>query len=548
MSLSPEQQRAVESNSPVICMMAGPGSGKTHTLVERIKRLIADGAEPGHMVVITFTNEAANELKSRTDAVFAYCGTLHGYMLKLLQQYGTSIGLGESISVINEDLRDDLLGEVIYETGYKTTKKELKEALAAGPNALNDIKTNGGALSKAQTTALAFYQRCIRESVVDYDSILHFGLTLAKQIEAWDLKVLFLFVDEFQDSAPIDAAIYEALPIANKFFIGDPDQSIYAFRGADVENIISLSQQPDTKVLLLEDNYRSDVQITQAAQMLIEYNPNRPEKVTRSITTAAGSVTVNEYPIEDEELLALAQNINNLPDPNEVAVLVRTNRLVDYFKRGLQSYRVPVPNEYRAPLPADWKRTLLYLSLLCNPGNDKLAYRWLCLTNKTKADIIKMEALSQFMTINESWLKLPAQIGVESVMRSLIEANVSMESCERVQLAIDALEGDDGIPQLLSVLQFEPPIEKKPGVTVSTIHAAKGREWDHVFLPAFEQGIIPSLSKKASIEEERRVAFVGMTRARHTLTITHAKVRAEQYRSGEYMAAPSQFIKEMGVN
>ena len=830
MNLSREQERAVNSEHPAIVMVAGPGSGKTRTLIERTKSLIsdelqADGITAGHMVAITFTNEAANELKKRSELNFNYCGTLHGYMLKLLQQYGERIGIRESLSVISEDLRDELLAEISVRTGYKGTKKDLQTALDLGLFRLDEIRQNG-TMSKAETTALAYYQALRAGSMVDYDSILQFGLAVIKKIDCWDLKIHYLFVDEYQDSSPIDAEIYEALPIRNKFFIGDPDQcqpagtivelsgykqkniedivvgdevvsfdrhgglfvgrkrcgnpvtatakrdyngnmfkisaggkttyctanhkwltrfnncstdlcvtymmrkgddfrigwcqlfnsqgtnhfstrarlenadaawilsvhkgrteasveesiiaakyglptipfretsgaihytqesleavfsslrpqmkqraikclqdfgreidypffigdatfrrcggriccfvtqacnllpgimslpvysektqaaweplslswekrettvysiqvdkhemyvadgigthnSIYAFRGADVENIISLTKREDVEVLFLEDNYRSDLDITFGAQNLIEHNPNRPQKVTRSISGNNGSVTVQEFNHEEEEILFVAQQIKALPNPDEVAVLLRSNKLVDRFKDRLAGYGVQIPRERYDHLPIDWKRAQLYLTLMCDPENDRLAYAWLKETRgKNAADSARIEA----MGINEpicDYVRFPCLNPVETkeVLQHLAKAGFSEETKDRVRAGVELLSEGDGLPQLVSMLMYDPPRQRQSGVTVFTYHRAKGCEWDHVFLPAFEQGIIPSLSKKATIEEERRLAFVGMTRARHTLTITHAKVRAQQYKQGEYVTTPSQFIGEAG--
>jgi len=548
MSLSPEQQKAVDSESPSILMMAGPGSGKTHTLIARTRALLERDAHPSQMVVITFTNEAADELKRRSDLDFKYCGTLHGFMLRILQEFGHKIGLTINISVMTEDMRDEMLTALKKQNGFtRGTKKEINEALSMGPWTLSDMLKNGESLSKSQTVALSYYQQCRAESVIDYDSILFFGLEVARKLDFYDLKVLYLFVDEYQDSSGIDALIYDALPVTDRFYIGDPDQSIYAFRGADLGNIIELAEErPDTEVLALEDNYRCDQEITRAAQHLIEHNQYRPQKATRSVTGAEGKVLFHEpFSYDLEELIWVAQEINKLPDPAEVAVLVRTNKLVEFFRDGLRGHSVQIPVVRHAQLPDDYKRTLLYLSLLCNPENDRLAYAWLCKTNKAKADTIKMEALAQFTSINKAWLHLPTEPDLADVIGLLRRESTSFEMIARIEDTTAKLPDHYSLAELVSALQYEQPKERGAGVTVTTMHSAKGREWDHVFLPALEQGVIPSKSKNATLEEERRLMFVAMTRARHTLTLSSSIIREDPWTHRETTMQPSQFLEEV---
>lgn len=548
MNLSPEQQKAVDSQSPAILMMAGPGSGKTHTLVARTKALLERDAHPSQMAVITFTNEAANELKKRSELDFHYCGTLHGFMLRILQEHGSKIGLKSPLTVITEEMRDELLTELKKENGFtRGTKKEINEALALGPWVLGEMLKNGESLSKAQTVALSYYQRIISESMLDYDSILHFGRATVEKLDFYDLKVLYLFVDEYQDSGTLDALIYHQLPVTDRFYIGDPDQSIYAFRGGDVRNIMELAELPEVEVLALEDNYRCDNAIATAAQALIEHNENRPQKVTKSVSALEGKVLLRpQFSYEQEELIWLATKINGLPEPSEVAVLVRTNKLVEYFRDGLRGHGVQIPIVRHAQLPIDYKRTLLYLSLLCNPNNDRLAYAWLLETKgKREADLAKSEALGAYCTINNSTLHLGTEPDPKDVISLLCRVGTSQDMLARIEDTAANLPDQYSLVELVAALQIEPPKERTVGVTVSTIHSAKGREWDYVFLPAFEQDVIPSKSKNATLEEERRLAFVAMTRARHSLAISSSLIREDPYTHREVQMQPSQFIDEI---
>jgi|GEM_PF-2866474 len=552
-TLSVEQGAAVESTCDNLLMIAGPGSGKTHTLVARTQRLIEQGASPSTMAVITFTNEAANELVKRAGVQFAYCGTLHGYLLRLLQQFGDRIGLRETISVVDKAMHEELVKEIQAECKAKSLpQRDIKVALNKGPQMLSRLQEKGG-LDKADTVALCYYQRIVQASMLDYDSILHFGRQLIENLTPWDIKLLYLFVDEYQDSSTLDDVIYATLPVPEKFFIGDPDQSIYGFRGADVRCILDVSEREEFNTLALEDNYRSDQAITEAAQRLIEHNTNRTHKQTRSMSENPGKVEVVSFPYELDETEYLAKRIMALPDKNEVAILVRYNAHVEFFRERLKAYGVPMPRIVGTADPKDWNKARLLLSLLCDPENDRLAYSWLVATEgREAADRIKLQALTEYNPINDVVLHLPAieKVSPEMAAECLARKSISRESIMRVEAAVAALPEGARLPELVAALQYDaaPKVEGE-GVTVCTIHGAKGREWDHVFLPAFEQETLPSEAslKAGNVEEDRRLAFVAMTRARHTLTISFSEVRSKQWGRGEEAKQPSQFIAEAGL-
>jgi DNA helicase-2/ATP-dependent DNA helicase PcrA len=549
---SMEQRLAINSQSPTICMMAGPGSGKTHTLGERTKELVARGVEPSQMIVITFTNEAANELQKRSDLDFGYRGTLHGYLLRIIQEFGSRIGLSGPLAVITEAMQKELIDEVRKETGNKSgTKKDLQAALDLGPHRLQELFASGRALTKHETTALAYYQRIIAESMVDYDSILHLGYATLLKLDPYDLKAMYLFVDEYQDSSPLDAAIYAAMPVTDRFFIGDPDQAIYGFRGADVGNIVRLTEADGVEVLALEDNYRCDSEIAAAAQRLIEHNADRPQKTTRSVTGGKGKVLLHQpFDYYIDELIWVAQQINQLPDPCEVAVLVRRRKEVDFFRDGLRGHGVRIPVERYPQKQEGYQQSMLLLSLLCNPDNDTLASTWIKETQgKSAANKAKSGAADSFQSINRFTLHLPTSPKLDEAMSLLRKHGLSAEMSNFIRDIADKLPNQYSLSELVSslshALRFEPQNERHSGVTVSTIHAAKGTEYDHVFLPAFEDGIIPKRTKTATLEEERRVGLVAITRARHSVTVTCSLVREDPYTGREAVAHPSQFIKEL---
>jgi len=541
-TLNPNQQKAVLSPHPNKCILAGAGSGKTKTLVECTKYWNQHGVPASQMVVITYTNGGASELVGRSNLKFHFCGTLHAFLLRLLQRFGFVIGLATPLTVMDDEQRKEMIEEAKKQAGYKGKVCDFEDALALGPYGQNVSRV----LKPQNLAALAYYQRIAKAQLVDHDTILHYGLKLLRSLPPDTLPVTHLFVDEYQDTAPIDDSIYDFMPVTHRFRCGDPDQSIYKFRGASVDNIVDLTKRDDVEVLLLEENYRCDETICHAAQQLIEHNENRPPKRTVSTTGETGKIIFAPHVEERDELVWLARTINALPDPSQVAVLVRFNRLVERIAFGLEGFGVDVQKVEADRLPEDWGKALRFLQLLDNPDNNDLAYRWLCaVQGERAAKEAKVKAIRANTSINATNMRFQTNLALAEVPQVLAVNGYTRDSVERIKGAIALLPEDASISELLLSFRNEEraPAEVK-GVFVGTIHSAKGREWDNVFLPAFEEGMLPSLSKSASIEEERRLAYVAMTRARHHLYLSCVQNRADLYRPVQNKMQRSRFIDE----
>lgn len=553
-NLSHEQAPVVASNSPHIILSAGPGSGKTRVLIERTKRLVNDGADPLRMAVITFTNDAAKELLKRTTHKFGFCGTLHSFTLKMLRTHGHIIGLQSNISVIDKKMQEELIDTIKAEQGCKSlSRKAIRIGLGVGPFDLIDLSQTGQPLNKAETVALAYYHHIIKHSILDYDSILQFGIELFRRLDSDCVEYDYLFVDEYQDSSFEDDAIYDALPIKNKFFVGDADQSIYSFRGATIGNILAKQEScsyGDEKAesFFLQQNYRSDRFITEAAQRLIEHNENRIDKKTISVSEDDGKVYCAKFEHEDEEAEYIAREIKKLPDHNEVAIIVRYNHTANYFREFLERKKIEVMRPKIDEKPEGWDEALLFMSLLCNPNNNEIAHRWLVhASGKRKADSARLQAMKQFKTINETTLHIGRMEDPGELLKTLTSHGIRAGSVRRIGNTLDSI-GDMNMADLFTALVEVPEYNLEgSGVTVCTIHGAKGREWDHVFLPAFEEGHSPNTSSKADLQEERRMAYVAITRARHYLAITHSKTRSKAWGQGEEQRQRSRFIDEAGL-
>lgn len=563
MKTTKEQRAAIESPEPYIACVAGPGSGKTTVLVERIKRLIAEGSGPGRMVCITFTNAAAREIEKRLGrADLFYVGTLHGFVLRLLRDHGRAIHMRSAVSVLAEDDSDDLLQESADELKVKVSHELLRKELAeADPEPLL-FPIKGQKPPTGATLVLSHYfRKCIESGVVDFDTILKFGAMILRRFIRGDGNfITHLFWDEVQDSGTQDFEILKLLPADNKFIVGDPDQSIYGFRGARPDLFLREITSRRWHVVKLEKNFRCLPEICASANMLIGHNRARVDKETVPANLSEEGTVERWLNLESDakELLAMVQAIRKLPE-NECAVLVRNNALRSRLVKHLQSFGVKVATRESDSLPLDWQKCRALLALLSNVNNDLLFFRWINRSEAAKAfgsaSDLRLKALRRGVTMNALLAKeqppaLPERVALPDLPAVLARCGISPESIELVKKAAADLPPDAWLPELSHALGDRElhKHEIGEGVTVATIHAAKGREWDNVFLPAFEEGIIPSGGQKSDLEEERRLAFVAFTRARRFLVVSNVGERVALFGPPAMKEAqPSRFIGEAGL-
>ena len=579
MTPTPAQQAAIDSNATDILCVAGPGSGKTQTTVERIRRLIETGTPPARIVALTFTNAAANELQERiyaekheydvkveelqepipiysTVTHLGYTGTLHGFAFRCLREHGALLGYGPHLTVISPESAQDLLEQKAKELSCRDTIKRLLEIKAAG---LDTTKR----MTVAETTVASFLQELKQASIVDFDILLTEFARLVREFPhvlagRWD----HLFVDEVQDSSALDWQIYRGLPIPNKFMVGDSDQSIYGFRGAAVaEMVTQLQVFPHTQLIMLEANFRSLEPICRAAQALIEHNAGRIPKAT--ISTRGDGVPVAFLPPaanEGEEIGIVSRKIGNLLmhpqyDPNEIAVIARTNAIAGAFAKTLAAVHIPVRQRKKSDLPRDWPAARALVEFLADPDNDTLAFLWLCARNQapsahlmTRTDAHRRlrEAAAAGTTINAAFQLTPYNLQPGDAPAQIHRAGLSKECAMVVVERLRLLQPVATMADLALLLaQPEPGIDEEgEGVHCLTIHAAKGREFGAVFLVGFEEETIPGKRKKVDIEEERRLAYVGATRAKDFLAISYAQSRVTPWGSME-TCNPSRFIHEL---
>jgi superfamily I DNA/RNA helicase len=525
MILNSSQQSAVNMDEPQIVVMSGPGSGKTRVAVERVRRL------RGRTVILTFTNAAAHEFRGRIAPTIGnlgiepeFCGTLHSYCFRLIRSYGHLIGYRHGVTLLPENDAAALL---------KNTKDQLKYRLKGDEQKVLDE-----------------YDFMLKTSnLVDYDGILREGLRLLQK-EPVRAAMLCddLIVEESQDSAEIDWKIYRAIPATNRFFIGDVDQAIFEFRSAYPKGLLDLTRNGASKVLKLEQNYRCAKVICDAANRLIKHNESRYEKDTVSATGEEGEILVTGHDDAWQELLHMTRLVTAISQSSAtIAILCRTNfevgRVRDYLRSSTPSLTIYMADE-RTPKPPDWRRALLLIGLTASPYNEVLAERYLLLDHDPETvKRWKIEAQANGWYLSDRIARRDPY--TDGILLYLASQGVGNETVALIESRMKLLDQKGSLSDLLQDLYSNEEFAiKQPKGTVflGTIHSAKGREFDIVFLPAFEE----SRMNDENIEEERRLAFVALTRARTGVHISWAERRRAKW--GEFVECRrSRFIEEMGL-
>jgi len=547
MTLNLKQELVVNSRETLIVVEAAAGSGKSRVLVERIARLVESDVAPSKIVVITFTNQAANVLKERLasrlgkDITLGCCSTLHSFMLRVIKRWGGQDNAG--FAVIDSEQTKALLQDAIDETRYKGSLEALEDTVES-----YDLTKQRLTMSKTEIAAASFFGSLARQNVLTFDMMLTRGLEVLRTLQEWPYD--WLFVDEFQDSGKADGEIYEAMPCPNKFFVGDMRQSIYAFRGVNSDNLDRMRWQAGTGRFTLTSNYRSAEVICQAANRLISHSANEGDlPFMLAANEGEGKITLLQSTTAEREIVDVADWVQENPS-DDVAVLLRTNFLVQQWADGLENYGVPVRRRKPPAFPHDWLKAKTFLSFLANPENDRLAFAAISLSRGPEvASEVRRTALKELTSINQVATNLPGNQSLAEVMARLPAMGISQESMLMLEELRAGLESDARPEDLIFQIGLESfgGKEEGQGILVTTYHSMKGREADTVILPAFEQGIIPS-GKSPDVEEERRLAYVGMTRAKRRLVISHAEKRRPRFGGREHvLTLPSQFLNESGL-
>lgn len=623
-SLNPDQQEAVKHVDGPLLIIAGAGSGKTRVLTHRIAYLIREHkVPPSGILAVTFTNKAAKEMKNRLNRLTGilsrqlWIGTFHSICGRILRHDIDKIGWRKDFLIFDENDQESLIREVIKELKLDDRFKPqvVLEKISKAKNELKNPKAyEDTALDfSAEKVAAAYrmYQeRLFKNNAMDFDDMLMFTVKLFREspetLESYQDRLRYINVDEYQDTNLVQYTLTNMLAKKHRNIcvVGDNDQSIYGWRGADFRNILNFERDyKDAKVILLEQNYRSTKTILDAANSVIANNRQRKEK--NLWTDNPGGELIEHFTAHDShgEARFITDEIRKLADKymyNDFAILYRTNAqsrvLEEVFMQEGIPYRIISGVKFYER--AEIKDILAYLRLIVNSKDTISASRLILNTidgvgkgtlkkleesggkdNRSifevLQDIDKLELtaklkkpLQKFVdTVNGFKFDLPnfsasemiEKVINESGYRKKLEEEASPEAISRVENIKELISvakeyeknSDENtlssfLLQVSLMTDLDTLDESAPAVTLMTLHSAKGLEFPVVFIAGMEEGIFPhyrSLLEPDELEEERRLCYVGMTRAKKRLFLTSAEERlifGENWYNG-----PSRFLEEI---
>lgn len=610
-----------------LLILAGPGSGKTRVITHRIAYMIESGIEPSRIVALTFTNKAAGEMRRRLESIVGHndvwLGTFHSFCVRLLRRYARLVGLSENFSIYDtDDAQSALLtavGEAKFELSHTTIGK-LAQRISYFKNRLVTPEIlEAEALSSDEYQVgqvYPYYQRILlQNSAVDFDDILMHVATLLRSHSELrrqlDERFQYIMVDEYQDTNLAQYVIVRHLSVdyPNLAATGDPDQSIYGWRGANTKNVTSLEKDyPNLRVLRLEENYRSTPEILSVADCLIQHNQFRKEKTLIPLRSTGLAVRLNIYPTARMEAEDVADRIAAGVHEgdyrySDFGVLYRTNSNSRLIEQALARRQIPFQliGGFRFYARKEVKDLVAYLLLINNPDDNVALERAINtpprgigkqtiekLRSQAKAgggSLIEAarQAVAGKLLANRalsavaSFLKIYDQLCsvAHGPLLDLLQLTIELTNYQEYMLRQQrAQENDADVLENLDELMAEareldlladedkPALEtfleisalqadtdrlnsEKDLVTAMTLHAAKGLEFRCVFLIAVEENILPHARSKddpLSLEEERRLLFVGITRAKDQLQLSYAKSRGF---SGQGSGVPSSFLVEL---
>jgi DNA helicase-2/ATP-dependent DNA helicase PcrA len=626
--LNQPQQEAVTHGTGPLLVLAGAGSGKTRVLTFRIAYLLdQQAARPQEITAVTFTNKAAREMRDRVEQLIAgngtegglrggFVGTFHRWALQMLRRYPREIGLDPGFTILDSDDQRNLIIRAMRELGYDTKLFQPRLVLARISARTNSGETppEAGAgqgreseLDDVASDVWCRYRQLKNEArAIDFDDMLVLSLQLLREHkgirELVRRRARYLLVDEFQDTNPLQMDLLKLALGEERSItaVGDEDQSIYRWRGADMSNILSFEHHfPGARLVMLEENYRSTEPILTASGHLIACNAMRRGKKLFT-SSRDGGEPVRLYVGEDERAEArwIAERMEELAldyPLDQMAVLIRTNAQSRPFEEELTrrqlAYRVV--GGLRFWQRAEVKDALAYLRLTIRP-DDLVAFQRVVNVPARGIGAVTLEALEEhakatglpvpqaarqlpesltprarqalgsfFSLLDEAREKLDQVAAVEltgwlldaSGLLSLydgdsIEKSARRENLHQLTAAVAEAETQgQSLPELLDAVALleEGDEEASPEVvSLMTLHSAKGLEFDVVFLAGNEEGLLPhaiSVKDPDGVEEERRLAYVGMTRARRWLALTAVRRR---FLFGEIRkTVPSRFLREL---
>ncbi|RKQ16414.1 DNA helicase PcrA [Ureibacillus endophyticus] len=631
--MNPQQAEAVKTTEGPLLIMAGAGSGKTRVLTHRIAYLVVEKeVYPSKILAITFTNKAAREMRERIDGLLGngttesmWVSTFHSMCVRILRRNIDRIGYSKNFSILDSSDQLTVVKNVLKQLNIDSKRYEPRAILSAISSAKNECITAD--MYKANSNPSNPYEKVIsqvydeyekrlrKNQSLDFDDLIMTTITLFERVpdvlEYYQNKFQYIHVDEYQDTNHSQYKLVQLL--AKKFknicVVGDSDQSIYRWRGADIGNILSFEKDyPNAKVILLEQNYRSTKRILQAANDVIENNESRYPKKLRTENLDGEKIVVYKASTEQDEAQFVVQTIQKLMEKenhslDDFAILYRTNAqsrvMEEVLLKSNMTYQIVGGTKFYDR--KEIKDLLAYLRLIANNDDDLSLARiinepkrnigatsfekmatyaiqhdlsifeamkevlFMGLTSRAAGAVEKFRELisnltqmQEFLSVTELVEQVIDKSGYREMLQNekTIEAESRLENIEEflsVTKAFEERSEDKSLVAFLTDLALVADIDaldkedtSKGSIILMTMHSAKGLEFPVVFIIGMEENIFPhsrSLSDAAEMEEERRLAYVGITRAEQRLYLTCAGSRTLYGRSSFNM--PSRFINEI---
>ncbi|WP_048950331.1 DNA helicase PcrA [Enterococcus faecium] len=635
--MNPRQKEAVLHTDGPLLLMVGAGSGKTRVLTHRIAYLIEEKeVNPWNILAITFTNKAAKEMKERVNAILASGGedvwvsTFHSMCVRILRRDVDFIGYNRNFTIIDSSEQLTLMKRILKELNIDPKKYDPRSILGTISQAKNSLQTpqdfakmQGSYYEEIAAKCYAAYQKELQyNQCMDFDDLIMNTIRLFEEhpdsLTYYQNKFHYIHVDEYQDTNHAQYTLVNLLAgrFRNLCVVGDADQSIYGWRGADMQNILDFEKDyPDAAVILLEQNYRSTKNILSAANQVIENNSNRKPKNLWTENKEGNKITYYRADNERDETRFIVDRMqeeirSNHRNYGDFAILYRTNAQSRVMEETLLKANIPykMVGGHKFYDRKEIKDILAYLNVLVNP-QDSISFERIVNSPKRGIGPGSIEKLRSFASLHE-WPLLEAaqnvdlaniggkagqQLGafgemiqeVTQMIPYLTVTELTKEVLDRsgyledlkIQNTLEAQARIENLEEFLTVTQeFDKQFEQQneedadapeekltvflndlalvsdidnleedaSQVTLMTLHAAKGLEFPVVFLIGLEEGVFPlsrALMEESELEEERRLAYVGITRAEEALYLTNAFSRT-LYGRTQYNR-PSRFVEEI---
>lgn len=630
--LNEKQKEAVKTTEGPLLIMAGAGSGKTRVLTHRIAYLMAEkDVAPWNILAITFTNKAAREMKERVERIVGkqaediWISTFHSMCVRILRRDIDRIGIHANFSILDTTDQLSVLKHILKDRNIDPKKYDPRALLGTISSAKNELITPETYADQAATpyeklvadVYKEYQKRLLRNHALDFDDLIMTTIQLFQRVpevlEYYQRKFQYIHVDEYQDTNRSQYLLVNMLAkrFRNLCVVGDSDQSIYRWRGADISNILSFEKDyPNAKVILLEQNYRSTKRILQAANAVIEHNTQRKPKKLWTENSEGHALVYYEAMTEVDEAQFVVGKIKEYVDTGkrtykDFAVLYRTNAqsrvLEEMFLKANIPYKIVGGLKFYDR--KEIKDILAYLRLIANPNDDISLMRIINVPKRgigastidkiasyasihsiSMFDALKhieeigisariAAPLVQFREQIDHWSQMQHYLSVTELVEDVLDRS-GYRDMLREEKTLEAYSRLENIDEFLSVTKhFEQVNEDKSlvafltdlalvadidqldndsegqtsdAVVLMTLHSAKGLEFPVVFLVGLEEGIFPhnrSLNDEDEMEEERRLAYVGITRAEEQLFLTRAHMRTLFGQT--HVNAPSRFIDEI---